>query len=191
MREDLRKPVYGRLYYGTKAVCISLGGVAGLLSLFVVLIMGWGILSSLFQEQSGGREGIGLFAGLLFSQIAFLILIVCLSFPLLRRFKEVSPAQSYKMAIILGVAVWCFLNPVLGALGKNPSYLALKGASPFEPLLEIFPLVSPLILGWLTYRVAYPALSIVGMRLQACDPKPGDPSGAGDAFQKEGVMHDA
>jgi hypothetical protein len=191
MREELRKPVYGWLYYGTKAVCISLGGLACLLSLFVVLMVGWTFLSSLFQEESRGTQGIGFFSGLLLSEVAFLILIACLSFPLLRRFKEVSPDQAFKMAIILGFAIWSFSNPIFNLLAQNPSYLALKEDSPFEPLLELFPLVSPLILGWLTYRVAYPALSIIGMRLQACDSKPDDPSGSGEALQKAGGMQDA
>jgi hypothetical protein len=188
----LPKPVCSRLYYGVKGVCVFLGGVACLLGLLVVLVMGWGILSSLFGGQGEGTDGIGLVAGLLFSEIAFLILIACLSLPLFRRFRDVSPAQSYKMAIILGVAVWCFLNPIFGALGRNPSYLVMKKASAFEPLLELFPLVSPLILGWGTYRLAYPVLFIIGLRLQDCASKPEDPTVPGEApSQKEGVMQDA
>jgi hypothetical protein len=186
MREDLRKPVYGRLYYGAKAVCISLGGLACLLSLLVVLMVGWIFLSSLFQAESRGTQGIGLFAGVMLSEVAFLMLIACLSFPLLRRFKEVSPDQTFKMAVILGLAIWSFSTPIFNLLAKNPSYLALKKDSIFNHLLELFPFVSPPILGWLTYRVAYPALSIVGMRLQACAQNPGNPTGPGEAPQGEG-----
>jgi hypothetical protein len=126
MREELRKPVYGGFYYGTKAVCVSLGGVACLLSLFLVLMVGWVFLSSLFQEESGGTQGIGFFSGLMFSEVAFLILIACLSFPLLRRFKEVCSDQTFKMAVILGITVWCFFNPIFDLLAKNPSYLTLR-----------------------------------------------------------------
>ncbi|HPS03374.1 MAG TPA: hypothetical protein PLA90_17680, partial [Candidatus Sumerlaeota bacterium] len=175
-----------RLYYGVKGVCVSLGGLACLLGLGVVLVMGRGILSSLSEGQDEGTGGIGIVAGLLFSEIAFLMLIACLSFPLLRRFKEVSPAQSYKMAIILGIAVWCLLNPILGALGKSPSYLAWKKASAFGPHLDIFPLLFPLILGWGTYRLTYPVLFLIGLRLQDCDPKPENSTGPGEAPQGEG-----
>lgn len=183
MFDKLPKPVCSRLYYGTKAVCVSLGGLACLLGLGVVLVMGWGILSGLSEGQGEGTGGIGIVAGLLFSEIAFLMLIACFAFPLLRRFQEVSPAQSYKMAIILGIAVWCFLNPILGALGRSPSYLAMKKASAFNEMFEILPLLFPLILGWGTYRLAYPVLFLVGLRLQDCDPKLKDPASSGEAPQ--------
>jgi hypothetical protein len=43
-----------------------------------------------------------------------------------------------------------------------------------------------LIVGWVSYHLIYPALSLIGQRLQACDPKLEDPTGPGEAPQGEG-----
>jgi len=181
MREDLRKPVYGRLYYGTKVFCLLLGGLACLLCLGVCSFFGISWFQSLFSERDLSEKIV--FSIFNFLLLAIPFLIAWKIFPLFRNFKEVSPEKTGIMAFILSVLVWWIAKEILEAIFPEWSSLDVKDlyASRYNGL----PFWIALIIGWVTYHLIYPALSLIGQRLQACDPKPDNPAGPGEAPQGE------
>jgi ABC-type sulfate transport system permease subunit len=191
MREELRKPVYEGLYYGTKVFCLLVGGLVCLLCLGVFAFFGIFWIQSLFSER-------GLPDGIVFSVLNFVLhfLLLAIPFliawkivPLFRNFKEISPEKTGRMAFILGVLVWWVVKESLEALFPEWSSSDLKDiyASRYDGL----PFWIAVIVGWVSYHLIYPALSLIGQRLQAGDRKPEDPSGGGEALQKAGGMQDA
>jgi len=188
MREDLRKPVYGSLYYGTKAVCILIGLLASLLCLLVIYCVGWTWITSPSSDTGTFLEKIS-FSALMIPGISIAALVAWKALPLLQNFKEISPDKTEKIAFVLGVLAWLISEKLSFPLAKEwfPSILdrfPLFGPPPFM-FPEMFFFTIPLIIGWGTYRVTYPALFIIGMRLQACDPKPDNPDAPGEAPQGE------
>jgi hypothetical protein len=182
MREELRKPVYGRLYYGTKIFCLLLGGLVCLLCLGGFSFFGIPWFQSLFSERALSEKTVFSIVGFLLLAISFLI--AWKIFPLFRNFKEISPEKTGIMAFILSVLVWWIAQESLEALFPEWSSSDVKDlyASRYNGL----PFWIALIIGWVTYHLIYPALSLIAQRLQACDPKPEDPTGPGEAPHGEG-----
>jgi hypothetical protein len=186
MREDLRKPVYGGLYYGTKIFCLLLGGLVGLLCLGFFSFFGVFWIQSLFSER-GLPDGIVfsvLNSVLHFLLLAIPFLIAWKIFPLFRNFKEISPDATGRMAFILGLLVWWIVQESLEALFPEWSSADVKDlyASRYNGLSFWI----ALIIGWVSYHLIYPTLSLVGQRFQACDSKPENPTGPSEAPQGEG-----
>jgi len=180
MREDLRKPVYGSLYYGTKAVCILICGLVCLMGFFCAYLL-WSLIKDPVPEIKYLPERTVLLI-VLIAELAVLLFFVWKTFPLIWNFKRVSPDETKNIASILGVSVWCYAEYVSNSLTLDwlAEELRAMGLLPFF----IF-LIFPILIGWGTYRVVNHVLSIIGQRLQACDPKPDNPAGPGEAPQGE------
>jgi hypothetical protein len=181
MREELRKPVYGGLYFGSKVACLLFCGFLWFLSYFMGVIT-W----SVWKDSSTG-DFFTFFLSILLLWLVILLIFSLLSFPLLWHFKRVDSSQTKKIACIVGFLVWHYVNNASFSLteGWHAKELSNSGFLPFSLILI------PILVGWGTSRVVDHVLSLVGQRLQACDPKPGDPSGGGEVLQKEGGMQDA
>ncbi len=175
MREDLRKPVYGGIYYGSKVACILFCGFLWFLSYFIVVLT-W----SAWKDSSTGDFFL-FFLSTFLLWLVILLIFSLLSFPLLWHFKRVDPDQTKKIACVVGFLVWHYVNKASFSLteGWPAKELSDSGFLPLSLLLI------PIIVGWGTCRVVDHVLSLVGQRLQACDPRQENPTGPSEAPQGE------
>jgi hypothetical protein len=158
MREDLRKSVYGILYYVIKFVCILLGGMCGiyaLISLFGFLR----ILSSLGEKDSASS----LFFPFLMFALGFGLFsfTFVMAIRLLRNFKEVSPLSTKRMSFIMAMAGGVF------AL----RHLFDKAPPSFAFLTYLLPL-TPFVVAIGVYAIEYFFLSRIGSNLGYTTQKP-------------------
>lgn len=180
MRENLRKPVYGCLYYGTEAFCLLFGLLVGLLSLFAFLFFGKLWLQRLISENPLWEKVA--FFGLDFLLVLIPFIILWKILPLFRNFKEISARKTEKMAFVLGVLAWKISDNILDAAfpewspGSRSFHISDR---PFEG----WTIWTSLMIGCCTYYLARFILTLVGQRLQACDPKPEYPASPGEAPQ--------
>jgi len=174
MREELRKPVYGGLYYGSKVVCILFCGFLWYLSYFI------GVLIWPAWKDSSTEDFFSFFLSTVLLWLVILLIFSLQSFPLLWHFKRVDPNQTKKTASILGVVVFCYAFHLSNSSTWDwlAEELRAMGLLPFF----IF-LILPILIGWGTYRVVNHVLSIIALRLQACASKPENPAAPGEAPQ--------
>lgn len=184
MREDLRKKIYGYLYHGTKIVCLLTGCLAGLLSLCALVMIGlaWLAPPSLGMETLSKKL---FFSAMVIPGIALNVLIVWKAFPLLRGFMGIGPDKTNRMALVLGLLAWSLSARASLPLEKKWIHPILENTPPFVSPEGLF-IVVPILIGCVIYGITKRSLSIIGQRLEACDPKPEDPASPGETPQEEG-----